>query len=162
MVIPAPSLELHQLSKEEALDGYERMSPEDKRHVDPAWLARVRRSPPHDPWARGFKVVRKCDGTEVGQCGFTGPPDADGVVEIAYGVHEPFRGQGFATEAAGALSSFAMADARVRVIRAHTLPVENASGRVLAKCGFSKVGQAVDHEAGVVWRWEKRVCKKEL
>ena len=44
-----------------------------------------------------------------------------------------------------------------RLIRAHTLPTENASAHILRKCGFTRVGESVDHAAGIVWRWEKGV-----
>ena len=31
----------------------------------------------------------------------------------------------------------------------------NASTRVLTKCGFRHVGEVMDPEDGLVWRWEK-------
>src|SRR6266702_2366495 len=43
----------------------------------------------------------------------------------------------------------------VRLVRAHTLPEENASTRVLLKCGFRHLGTVVDPEDGPVWRWER-------
>ena len=157
MNITTPALELRLQTKSQALFEYERASPEDKAQVAPEWLARVNSSQDSDPWVHGFKMVLRQDGTEVGRCGFTGPPDADGIVEIAYGVDEEFRGRGYATEAARGLSAYASADARVRVIRAHTLPTGNASAHILRKCGFSRVGESLDHAAGIVWRWEKGV-----
>jgi len=45
----------------------------------------------------------------------------------------------------------------VRVIRAHTLPGSKASQRVLEKCGFRHVGEVIDPDDGVVWRFEKAV-----
>jgi len=91
----------------------------------------------------------------IGLADFKGPPDADGVVEIAYGIVPAYRGQGLATEAAQALVKYAFASGRVPVVRAHTLPERNASTRVLARCGFKRVGEVVDPEDGLVWRWEK-------
>ena len=91
----------------------------------------------------------------IGSAGFKGPPDAQGMVEIAYGVDPSCQGQGFATEAAGALLRYAAADPRVRLLRAHTLPEANASTRVLGKCGFVHIGEVVDPEDGPVWRWER-------
>jgi ribosomal-protein-alanine N-acetyltransferase len=41
------------------------------------------------------------------------------------------------------------------VVRAHTLPNPNASTRVLTKCGFHRVGEVIDPEDGLVWRWER-------
>lgn len=66
-----------------------------------------------------------------------------------------FAGQGYATEAATALVRFALASGQVRLVRAHTLPVANASTRVLLKCGFRHVGEVIDPEDGLVWRWER-------
>jgi len=66
-----------------------------------------------------------------------------------------FEGQGYATEAAAALVRFAFASGQVRLVRAHTLPVANASTRVLLKCGFHCLGTVVDPDDGPVWRWER-------
>jgi ribosomal-protein-alanine N-acetyltransferase len=72
-----------------------------------------------------------------------------------YGVVPAYEGRGYATEAAGALLRFAAEDDRVRLVRAHTLPEANASTRVLRKCGFVHIGEVVDPEDGLVWRWER-------
>ena len=112
-------------------------------------------SSPADPWIHGFMLVHRDTGGVVGRCGFKGPPDGDGMVEIAYGVNPEHEGKGYATEAAGALVSYAFGHREVRVVRAHTLPEWNASTRVLTKCGFRRVGEVVDPEDGLVWRWEK-------
>jgi RimJ/RimL family protein N-acetyltransferase len=91
----------------------------------------------------------------VGGCAFKGPPDGDGVVELAYGIDETHRGRGYATEAAGALAEFAFASGLVRVVRAHTRGENDASARVLSKCGFTRVGDVIDPEDGQVVRWER-------
>ena len=155
--ISTPSLELRLQTKSEVLLEYHRSSPEDKAQVAPEWLARLESSQDSDPWVHGFKMVLRSDGTEVGRCGFTGPPDANGIVEIAYVVEEAFRGRGYATEAARGLLAYASGDVGVRLVCAHTLPTENASTHVLRKSGFSRAGESVDHAAGIVWRWEKGV-----
>lgn len=109
-----------------------------------------------DSWALSFAAVERASGSTVGVCTFKGPPDAAGVVEVAYGMDPPNRGRGFATEAAGALAGFAFASGRVRVVRAHTKPDNGASARVLAKCGFRPVGEVIDPEDGLVCRWERK------
>lgn len=126
--------------------------------VSPQWLARLRASAsePADPWAHGLGVVHSEAGSVIGSVGFKGPPDGDGTVEVAYGIVPDFQGNGYATEAAGAAVDFAFAPGRVTVVRAHTLPTPNASTRVLANCGFQHVGEVVDPEDGLVWRWERR------
>ncbi|MGH7521574.1 MAG: GNAT family N-acetyltransferase [Gemmatimonadales bacterium] len=123
--------------------------------VSPQWIAALRRASGPDPWKHGFWVTERNGREVVGSAGFKGPPDADGVVEIAYGVAPSCEGRGYATEAAGALLRFAAADDRVRLVRAHTLPEANASTRVLTKCGFVHIGEVIDPEDGLVWRWER-------
>jgi [ribosomal protein S5]-alanine N-acetyltransferase len=126
--------------------------------ISPAWLARLRTAPAADvdPWTFGFAVVHREAWLVIGTAGFKGPPDADGTVEIAYGIVPDHQNRGYATEAAAALVAFAVGDGRVRLVRAHTLPTPNASTRVLTKCGFGRVGDVVDPEDGAVWRWERR------
>ena len=129
------------------------MTPENRAEVSEEWLAALHASDPVDPWRHGFSMVLQSTGHTVGQCGFKGPP-ADGIVEIAYGVDPEHQNKGYATESAEALTNFAFAQ-NVRTVRAHTLPAANASTRVLTKCGFRHVGEVIDPEDGLVWRWEK-------
>ena len=124
--------------------------------VSPQWLDDLRRSAGPDLWRHGFFVVHRESGAVIGSAGFTGPPDASGTVEIAYGIVPGFQGQGYATEVAAALVQFALAHSDVRLIRAHTLPEANASTRVLTKCGFQNTGTVLAPDDGPVWRWERR------
>jgi ribosomal-protein-alanine N-acetyltransferase len=103
----------------------------------------------------GFSIVHLGTVRAIGKCGCMGPP-AEGVVEIAYGVDADHQGNGYATEAAEALVSYGFSDSRVRVVRAHTAPEANASTQVLTKCRFRQLGEVVDSEDGLIWRWEKQ------
>ncbi|HEV8264816.1 MAG TPA: GNAT family N-acetyltransferase [Gemmatimonadales bacterium] len=123
--------------------------------VSPAWLAALRSAAEPDVWRHGFFVLHRESRSVIGSAGFKGPPDAGGMVEIAYGIVPSFEGRGYATEAATALVQFAFASGQVRLVRAHTLPVANPSTRVLVKCGFHRTGEVVDPEDGPVWRWER-------
>ncbi len=125
--------------------------------VSPEDLARLQTATGSDPWTHGFALLHEADRTVIGMGGFKGPPDADGMVEIAYGIAPEYQGKGYATEAAQALVDYAFASGQVHVARAHTLPTRNASTRVLTKCGFEKVGEIMDPEDGLVWRWEKHL-----
>ncbi|MEX1232889.1 MAG: GNAT family N-acetyltransferase [Planctomycetaceae bacterium] len=151
------SLKLVLQTLEEARAEVEAMSPADRSHVSADWLARLRALTSADPWTLGFSLVLRNSDTVVGSAGFKGPPAADGVVEIAYGVNPEHQGRGYATEAAQALSAYAFSSGQVRVVRAHTRPEPNASMRVLTKCGFRRIGEVIDPEDGLVWRWEKDV-----
>jgi RimJ/RimL family protein N-acetyltransferase len=123
--------------------------------VSPVWLSRLRASTGADPWVHGFAVVHRESRSVIGSASFKGPPDEDGMVEIAYGIVPGYQGRGYATEAAAALVTFAFGSGLVRLVRAHTLPTPNASTRVLAKCAFERIGEVVDPEDGLVWRWER-------
>lgn len=140
---------------EEARAGIEALSPADRAHVSADWLARLGALTSADPWTLGFSMVQRDDDAVIGSAGFKGPPDTDGVVEIAYGVHPDHQGKGYATEAAQALTAYAFGSGQVRVVQAHTLSEPNASTRVLTKCGFRLIGEVIDPEDGLVWRWEK-------
>jgi RimJ/RimL family protein N-acetyltransferase len=122
--------------------------------ISPAWIERLRTSTAPDPWLHGFAVFDRESGLVIGNAGFTGPPDEEGLVEIGYGIVPKFEGRGFATEAAEALIAFALGDERVRTIQAHTLPVANASTRILTRCGFRHIGEVMSPDDGLVWRWE--------
>lgn len=123
--------------------------------VSPAWLERLRAAKVADPWTHGFAVIEAASETVVGSAGFKGAPDGEGIVEIAYAIVPARESRGYATEAAAALVAFAFSDPRVRLVRAHTLPLANASTRVLTKCRFTHTGEIVDPEDGPVWRWER-------
>jgi len=137
-----------------AADGFGDFLRDAAAEVSPAWLARLETATVADPWIDGFAMVHVASNTVIGSASFKGPPDADGVVEVAYGVVPSQQGRGYATEATAALVSYAFADDRVRVVRAHTSPRNDASARVLTKCGFTRIGEVIDADDGPVWRWE--------
>ena len=88
----------------------------------------------------------------VGTCAYKDGPNANGAVEIAYYTFPAFEKKGYATAMANELT----ARSGRNVVLAHTLPQPSASCRVLEKAGFTRIGEVVDAEDGLVWRWEKR------
>lgn len=148
------NLKLVPKTLEEVHASIEAMTPAERAELSADWLALLHASTSADPWTHGFSLVLLDTDTVVGSAGFKGPP-ANGVVEIAYGLSPEHQGKGYATEAAEALTAYAFDSGEVRVVRAHTLPESNASGRVLTKCGFRRIGEVIDPEDGLVWRWEK-------
>jgi RimJ/RimL family protein N-acetyltransferase len=122
--------------------------------VSAEFLERLNGPAAADPWKDGFAILHFADNTVIGLCGFTGPPSMDGVVEIAYGIAPGYQNRGHAREAAQELIAYAFANERIRTVRAHTLPQDNASTRVLTKCGFARIGEVTHAADGVVWRWE--------
>ena len=80
------------------------------------------------------------DGVVVGDCGWFGPPDPAGVVEVGYGLAPGARGQGLGTEAVAVLTAWAEQQPGVRLIAAEVLPGNEASLRLLARLGFAEHG----------------------
>lgn len=154
LIIPTAHLDLVLQTPAEVLAWVESLPPADRAEVSPDWVARVRTATAGDPWSLSFTAVERPSGATVGGCAFKGPPDANGVVELAYGIDPPYRGRGYATEAAAALVKFAFASGRVKVVRAHAKPENEPSARVLRKCGFRLVGEVVEPDDGLVCRWE--------
>ncbi|SEO28438.1 GNAT family N-acetyltransferase [Actinacidiphila rubida] len=95
-----------------------------------------------------FAVIRTEDGVAVGGTGFHGPPD-HGSVEIGYDLSESARGEGWATDAARALSEWALAQPEVMVVLATTEPENVASQAVLERVGFTRVA-----DRGELWAYE--------
>ena len=104
------------------------------------------------PWT-GYLALIEPARTVVGTCAFTGPPTADGTVEIAYFTFPAFERRGLATAMARELLAIARTSADVRAVLAHTLREPNASTAILTRLGFRCVGDAHDDDAGTVWRW---------
>jgi len=154
LTIETPRLKLVLQTPEEARASIAAMDEATKAQISAEWLARLNASVSPDPFVHSFSLMHKDSGAVIGQCGFKGPPDAQGTIEMAYGVSPDQEGQGFATEAARALRDFALTFAPVQTVIAHTLPAANASRRILAKCGFTHVGEVTDPEDGVVSRFE--------
>jgi [ribosomal protein S5]-alanine N-acetyltransferase len=123
-----------------------------RAQISADWLAKFHQSAFEDPWVHGFNLLL-ADGTNVGLGSFKGPP-VNGVVEIAYAVVPEHQRKGYATAAARALVEFAFRSPDVCKVLAHTLPDGVASQRVLLNAGFRRVGEVMDPDDGLVWRYE--------
>lgn len=86
--------------------------------------------------------------TLVGNGGFKGRPDENGMVEMGYSVLDAFQNCGYGSEAVQALMTWAFSHPEVTSVSAETLPELIASQRVLEKNGFACVGEG--SEPGVI------------
>lgn len=88
-----------------------------------------------DDVAGPFLVV--LDGAVIGDCGWYGPPGANGEVEIGYGLAAPYRGRGLGTATVRALLDWVVAQPGVRTVRAETGSGNAPSRRILERLGFA-------------------------
>jgi RimJ/RimL family protein N-acetyltransferase len=143
-------------STEAVLGRIDALTPQQRAEVSSEWLVRLRNTPVPSVWTHGVFLIDRATGAVVGSAGFKAPPDADAVVEIAYGLEPEYWGRGYAREAARALCEYALREGGAQCVRAHTKPDNPASHRVLAACGFVYLGEVVDPDDGLVQRWERR------
>jgi RimJ/RimL family protein N-acetyltransferase len=101
-----------------------------------------------------MQVMVTTSGQIVGGVGFLSAPDADGSVEIGYGLAASAQGCGYATEAVAALVARAWAEGASSVV-AMTAPDNTPSHRVLLRSGFARDGEEVSDDDGVLWRWRR-------
>lgn len=107
------------------------------------------------PEPTGFEswmVVLKSNNTIIGDVGFKGLPNANGAVDIGYGIIESERKKGFAPEATIALINWAFAQPQVKVITARSLTDNIASARVLQKLHFTA---EAEHDGMIHWMLER-------
>lgn len=97
---------------------------------------------PGKPWNM-YYIVLRTPRTVIGTCGFKGPPDQNGCVELGYSVAREFHGSGLATEAVQQLISAAFAGGASEVA-AETYPSLTPSLRVMQKCGMTLTGAGAD------------------
>ena len=100
--------------------------------------------------------LKKDENKIIGNGGFKGVADVDGMVEIGYAISPLYENQGLATEAARGMIEYAFSWASVKMVDAHTLAEENASVKVLQKCGLTRIAEKHDEEDGDIWQWRIR------
>lgn len=121
--------------------------------VDEAWLwhirlEQIRADPASAEWIARAAVAEP-EGVVVGHGGFHGPPDGDGVVEVAYSVAPEHRRKGYAKAMLRALLERADADPAVTAVRASIRPDNFGSRATIAGFGFKKIGEQWDPEDGL-------------
>ena len=121
--------------------------------VEEAWLWRIRLEEVRaEPWRAEWiarAAVADPEGYVVGHGGFHGPPDADGVVEVAYSVAPEHRRRGYAKAMLRSLLERADAHPDVTAVRASIRPDNVGSRRTIAGFGFRKVGEQWDPVDGL-------------
>jgi RimJ/RimL family protein N-acetyltransferase len=99
-----------------------------------------------------WMIVNKESREIIGDIGFHGKPDENGVVEIGYGLVLEERGKGYGFEAADAILEWTMAQEEVKVIKADCLIDNTPSVRILEKLGMRETGR---DEEFIFWEVKK-------
>ena len=121
------------------------------------WLFRrdqVAEDPTVAGWVTGVIWADDVDQV-VGQAGYHGPPDRNGMVEVGYAVDPAFRRRGYARAAVQALIDRATHEPDVRTVRASVSPDNAASLALIAPFGFVQVGEQWDEEDGLELVFER-------
>lgn len=109
--------------------------------------------------------VAVLDDQVIGYAGFHGPPDADGVVEVAYSVVPFYRGRGYAKVMLHYLVQRAQADPAVKTVRASIRPDNAASLATIRPFPFVLVGEQWDEIDGLELIFDlavKKACAPSL
>ena len=115
----------------------------------------LRTGPDAGSWGTYLMILRETR-EAVGSAGFTGAPDAEGAVTLGYSVYPGFHRQGFASEAAAALTGWALTQPGVRRVRATIPPGHVASQGVADNAGLQRSGLVEDDpDEGPVEVWER-------
>ncbi|MGH4120371.1 GNAT family N-acetyltransferase [Clostridium sp.] len=91
-----------------------------------------------------WMIVKKDNMRVVGDIGFHGKPNAEGEVEVGFGLVERERGKGFAFEALKAIVNWLSFQHSVKYIRADCLISNKSSARTLEKVGMREISR--DHD----------------
>jgi ribosomal-protein-alanine N-acetyltransferase len=87
-----------------------------------------------------WALVERTSGKMIGTCGFTSIDLPNRTAEIGYVISPFYRGRGYAAEASGAVIRFGFEKMELERISAICMKENNASLRVMEKCGMKREG----------------------
>jgi len=135
------------------------ISPELKEALEQTILPNVADTSTNYLYSTLWTLISKKDNKMVGDLCFVGAPNADGEIEIGYGIYAIFAGLGYMTEAVGGMISWAKKQAEIRAIIADTEKQNTASFRVLEKNGFVKTDET---DTLLKWRLSVKSIENEI
>lgn len=92
------------------------------------------------PWFTYWLIVIDSENIGAGMVGFKGNPDANGEVEIGYGIDPIFQSHGYMSEAVKALIEWAFSHPECKAINATNVLLDNfPSQKVLVKNCFKEI-----------------------
>jgi ribosomal-protein-alanine N-acetyltransferase len=146
-IIETPRLRLRELDRDDAATVFEMFcDPEVTRFYDVTTMTELAQAQSlterlrrrfHDKTGVRWAIERKDDDTVVGTCGYPAIVAAADRGSIGYELARRAWGNGFATEAVGAIVAFGHRTMKLHRIDALVVSGNDASAAVLRKCGFS-------------------------
>lgn len=113
----------------------------------PHRIPRIRARPDMAPYLLRLAVLRE-ERTIIGSSGFHDLPDANGMIEIGYGVEPAFRNAGYGREILHGMWGWVIQQPGVRTLR-YTVGLDNApSQHIIRGLGFQHLGVQIDEEDG--------------
>jgi len=99
-----------------------------------------------------WTAISKIDNKMIGDLCIVGEPNADGEIEIGYGIYDEFQNKGFMTEVVRGMIEWAKTQPEIKAIVASTEKMNTASFKVLEKNNFIKIG-----EKGSLFHWKLEI-----
>ncbi|MBS4538689.1 GNAT family N-acetyltransferase [Clostridium sp. D2Q-11] len=115
----------------------------------PKYINVVRHNPEEAQWGVWIMIDKKSNYI-IGDLGFKGSPDNNGIIEVGYSIVESYRNRGLTSEGVGELIKWAFLKQEVNKITARCLVDNYPSIKVLERLKFKKVV----HKADIIY-WEK-------
>src|SRR6266516_7347158 len=115
----------------------------------PFFVENMEKAPSEPTW--DWIAIHKSDQAVIGDIGFMGGPDQDGIVEIGYSIIPEYRNQGYATEMASCLIAWAFQEQGIKVVTASCRDDNTGSIKVLEKVGMRRL-----EPDGNMLKWEIR------
>ena len=110
-------------------------------------LPKVRQNPEYAKYLLRVAVL-KDNPIIIASAGFHDAPDSDGMIEIGFGVHKKYQGNGYGQEILHGMWSWVVNDPLVKTLRYTVSPDNLISQHIIKKLGFEYKGQQIDEKDG--------------
>lgn len=149
IVVKTDRLHISPLGEEALSVLYAQETDADMRKAYWDMLKTMEQLPGREEWGSEWRISL-LSGQMIGGICFKGAPDADGMVEIGYGIDEAYRRKGYAAEAVRGMVAWAIAQTGVHCVVAQTEAGNDISQRLLLNNGFVRDGYG---EEGPLYRF---------
>lgn len=140
MKLKTKRLVLEPMTLQELEQAYQTEQDTEMKKAYQDMLDGCRKYPKEHLWHTNWKITKRENGEQIGGIGWKYAPRQK-EVEIGYDIKEPYRRQGYGTEAVEKMIEWAFSNRDVYYVMAETLPDNTASRKLLKKLGFTEAGE---------------------